>query len=167
MALRFAPQATGARSGVLTVPKASGPGTPDHLDVQLTGNGADGPVGATGATGAAGSAGSPGPAGPAGPVGPPGLAVATASRSLKARAGSRLQLVFAATTSGKAQLDVLKGKRKVGSAKVTARKGRNVLSWRSRKSGRALAAGRYAYQLTMRAGTQTAIATGTIRLTKR
>jgi uncharacterized repeat protein (TIGR01451 family) len=161
--LRFAPQATGVRTGTLTVPKTAGPG-PDHLSVQLTGNGNNGPVGPAGPTGPQGPAGPSGPTGPAGPRA--ALVVAAASKSIKAKTGSLVRLAYAATAGGSARFDVLKGKRRVGSARHAARLGANSITWRAKQRRKLLAPGRYSYRLTLKTATQTAIATGTIRLTK-
>jgi Domain of unknown function DUF11 len=165
--LRFAPSTLGPRTGTLTLLKASGPGSPDHLDVPLSGTGTNGPVGPKGDQGQQGDTGPQGPKGDAGPAGPPAkLAVAAASRKLKARAGRRLTLAYAATASGRARLDVLKGSKRVGRVTRSAHAGANRIAWRSRRHGKALKAGRYSYRLTLRTGDQVALATGKIRLTR-
>jgi hypothetical protein len=91
--IRFAPTATGARTGALTVADNT---TAQTHTVSLTGTGAafptgaTGSTGATGTTGATGSAGAPGPAGARGPAGEIELVTCTKVKKKKKKCTTQL-----------------------------------------------------------------------------
>jgi hypothetical protein len=95
-------------------------------------DGADGKDGAAGATGPQGPAGATGPQGPAGATGPQGpagrdgaaapLALVLSARRLSAAAGRRSQVAFGATAAGRVELTVLRGKRRVATARAVLRR---------------------------------------------
>ena len=103
-----------------------------------------------------GEQGSPGPQGPQGPQGQPAtrdlLAIAFGLDKLSARQGSRVTLRYAATLGGNAALEVLKGTRRVATARATARPGRNLIRWSGKVRGKRAAAGRYTLRLTVVSG---------------
>ncbi len=102
--VRFSPSAAGASSAAVRV-LSDAPGA--STAITLAGNGTSLPAGPPGPAGPAGTPGAQGPAGPQGPSAP--LALALASKQLRARAGKAVKLSFATTLPGKATLTVKPG----------------------------------------------------------
>jgi hypothetical protein len=150
-AVRFAPQAVGARQAGLEL--VSDAGTPPAA-ITLTG------------TGSAPGAGAPGPTGPAGPRGATGpastvrptLVAALATDRLSARSRKRLGVRFVSTLAGVATLELRRGKRVVSTLSDAAEVGRTTLTLRAPRKR-----GRYTLALTVTGAGQTV--TDTARLT--
>jgi hypothetical protein len=101
-----------------------------------------------------------GPQGPAGPVGAPGpegpagepavkLMLALSTTSLKARAGRRVSLRYAATAAARAALEIRRGGKRVATVRSKARAGRNTIRWSGKVRRKPAAAGRYKLTLVL------------------
>jgi hypothetical protein len=100
-------------------------------------------TGPAGPPGAAGSQGPPGPAGEQGPPGPPGsvetfrlLAIALAQSKLKARAGAKVTLPYAATGAADVTLEVRKGSKPIAEVEGGAKEGTNKIVWSGKSDGK-------------------------------
>jgi DNA-binding beta-propeller fold protein YncE len=150
------------------------PGT-DGTDGTNGADGAQGPTGAAGQQGPPGADGARGPAGPQGPGGPAGaqgppafkLVVALFSRNLKGVAGKRVRLGYVSTLAASAQLDVLKGAKRVARARGRARVGANTIAWNGRIGRKLAKPGLYRLRLTAVNGSQKATQTATLRVRRR
>lgn len=79
------------------------------------------------------------------------LAIALATGRIRASAGMRVRLVFAATTAGRASLVVRRGTRTVAQLTRTVRRGRNAITWSGRVRGRHARPGTYRLTVVVRA----------------
>jgi hypothetical protein len=113
-----------------------------------------------------------GPVGAAGPQGPAGeaatkLMLALPAARLKARAGKRVALRYAATAAGRATLHVSRRGKRVASVRATAQAGRNTIRWSGKVRRKPVATGRYVLKLVLTgADGQTASSTARLRLTR-
>ena len=157
---RFAPSALGNRSSGFTLPQSDGTLTNPH--VVLSGTGVAPPT-VEGPQGPQGQQGQPGPQGlPAFK-----LIVEPLATRIRAVAGHRVRFSYVSTITADAQLDVLRGGRRVARVKGGAGPGLNRLVWNGR-TGRAKAKpGRYTLRLTAVNGSQTAVARTALALTRR
>jgi DNA-binding beta-propeller fold protein YncE len=135
-------------------------------------NGAQGPTGADGPQGPPGADGVQGPAGPQGPAGAQGppafkLVVALFSRNLKGVAGKRVRLGYVSTLAASAQLDVLKGTKRVSRTRGRARVGANTIAWNGRIGRKLAKPGLYRLRLTAVNGSQRATQTASLRVRRR
>lgn len=154
LAVRFLPSGPGPRVATLSVETdAAGPAP----TVALSGTGTALPAGN------AGEAGAPGAQGPKGDPGPAGrdraavpLAIVLSGRRLSAKAGRRTRIALGVTAAGRAELTVLRGKRRVAFASTTVHR-----AGTSSLTVRALPRGRYSVRLSFRAadGRTAAVAT--------
>jgi hypothetical protein len=173
--VRFAPQATGARTATLLVAD-SAPGSPHQ--VTLTGAGTTapagpqgpaGPTGATGPTGPAGPTGATGPTGPIGPIGltgpagPAGRLVLVAYRATVTRTSVTVRYAL----TGAARI-VLRVKPRTGSTvtvtRATGTAGINAIRWNRRLAGRRARAGSYQLQVVATANGRTATSRLSVRI---
>jgi hypothetical protein len=102
-------------------------GTPSTTHTNV---GPQGPIGATGPQGPAGEAATK-------------LMVALPVTSLKARAGRRIALRYAATAAGRAALQIRRGAKRIATVRGTAKAGVNTIRWSGKVRRTPVAAGRY------------------------
>lgn len=174
--VRFAPQATGARSATLsiasnasasadTVPLSGTGGTLPQGPKGDTGNtgntGPQGPIGPAGATGATGPIGSTGATGSAGKDGQ----IALVAYQATARS-SKVTVRYALTGPADITLKVKPPKgRTTTVAKAKGRAGINKISWNRKLGGKKAGKGTYKLSITATAGGRTASSSLTIKLT--
>jgi hypothetical protein len=124
---------------------ADGTPTTTHTNV-----GPQGPIGATG---------------PQGPAGEPAvrLLLALPVAALKARAGKRVALRYAATAAGRAELEIRRRAKRVATVRGTAKAGTNTIRWNGKVRRKPAAAGRYTLKLVV-TGADGQTAGSTVRL---